>query len=215
MVYFEKNNRRTRGFVHDFKTGEKKTVFESKFSEWLPHFNGPEIFTLTTRASALALGYSYRYNANEKDVFTRGVGGFSGLTTNYNPSGSKVLYSTNNGGRFIETYVFDFNDNSTLRLGISTLAEKCVWTDNDNLLCAAPRFIGPEDYPDAWYKGEVLFDDRLWSINTQNGIERIVSNLRHPAAQAIDLVSPVYKDNVLLFQNKYDYTLWMLDMRNN
>lgn len=215
MVYFEETNRRTRGYVYDFITQDKTTVFESKFSEWLPQFSGPELFTLTTRASAFALGYSYIYKANEKDVFTRGIGGLSGLTTNYNPSGSKVLYSTNNSGRFIETYVYDFNENTTLRLGIQTLSEKCIWTDNDNLLCAAPRFLGPDNYPDAWYKGQILFDDRLWSINTVNGLERIVSNLRHSAIETIDVVNLVYKDDILLFQNKYDYTLWMLDLRNS
>jgi len=215
MVYFEKTNRRTRGYVFDFTTKETKIAFDSKFSEWLPEFNGPEIFTLTTRASAKALGYSYKYNAEEKDTFQKGIGGVSGLTTKYNPSGSKVLYSTNNGGRFIETYVYDFNDNTTLTLGTKTLAEKCVWTDNDNVLCAVPRFLGPEDYPDAWYKGEVLFDDRLWSIDTTNGLERIVSTLRHPALEKVDVTNPIYKNNVLLFQNKYDYKLWMLDMRKS
>lgn len=215
MIYFEESSRRTRGYVMNLATKEKKVVFDSKFSEWLPQFNGPEIFTLTTRASALALGYSYKYKAGEKDSFEKGIGGLSGLTTNYNPSGSKVLYSTNNGGRFIETYVYDFNDNTTLTLGIKTLSEKCIWTDNDNVLCSVPRFIGPEEYPDAWYKGEILFDDRLWSVNTTNGLERIVSTLRHSGIDKVDVVNPIYKDGILLFQNKYDYTLWMLDMRTS
>lgn len=213
MVYFEETSRRTRGYVMDLVTKEKKTVFDSKFSEWLPEFAGPEMFTLTTRASALASGYSYKYKAGEKDSFEKGIGGLSGLTTKYNPSGSKVLYSTNNGGKFIETYVYDFNDNTTLALGIRTLAEKCIWTDNDNILCSVPRFVPPEDYPDAWYKGEILFDDRLWSINTTNGLEKIVSTLRHPGITSVDAINPVYKDGILLFQNKHDYTLWMLDLR--
>lgn len=213
MVYFEEIKRRTRGYVLDLATKAKEVVFDSKFSEWLPQFIGPELFTLTTRASALSSGYSYIYNANEKDSFTKGIGGFSGLTTNYNPSGTKVLYSTNNGGRFIETYVYDVNDGTTLTLGIKTLAEKCIWTDLDNLLCAVPRFVGPEDYPDAWYKGEVLFDDRLWSVNTTNGLERIVSSLRHPGLEKVDAMNPIYKNGILLFQNKHDYTLWMLDLR--
>ncbi len=214
MVYFEEKNRTTKGFVLDMKTLEKKPVFDSRFSEWLPQFNGSEMFSLTTRASALASGYSYKYNSNEKDEFERGVGKFTGLTTNYNPSGSKVLYSTNNNGRFIETYVYDFNEKTTLRLGIRTLSEKCVWTDNDNVLCAVPNFIIPEDYPDAWYKGEVLFNDRLWKVNTTNGLETIISNLRSSGIQEVDLINPIYKNGVLLFQNKHDYTLWMLDLRN-
>ncbi len=213
MVFFEETSRRTRGYVLDLATKEKKTVFDSKFSEWLPEFSGPEIFTLTTRASALASGYSYKYKAGEKDSFEKGIGGFSGLTTKYNPSGSKVLYSTNNGGKFIETYVYDFNENTNLTLGIRTLAEKCIWIDNDNLFCSVPRFITPEDYPDAWYKGEVLFDERLWSVNTTNGLEKIVSTLRHPGILNVDAVNLVYKNGILLFQNKYDYTLWMLDLR--
>jgi|GEM_PF-845227 len=214
LVYFEEISRRTRGFVLDLATKASQTVFDSKFTEWLPQFNGPSLFSLTSRASALSLGYSYVYDATKKDVFSRGVGGFSGLTTNYNSAGTKVLYSTNNGGKFIETYVYDFNDETTLVLGIKTLAEKCTWTDISNLLCAVPRYIGPEDYPDAWYKGEIGFDDRMWSVNTENGLEKIVSNLRHGAIDKFDTVNPIYKDNILLLQNKYDFTLWSLDLRN-
>lgn len=113
----------------------------------------------------------------------------------------------------IETYVYDFTDGTTLALGIKTLAEKCVWTDLDNLICSVPRFVSPEEYPDAWYKGEVLFDERLWSVNTENGLEKIVSTLRHNGLDKVDIVNPAYKNGILLFQNKHDYTLWMLDLR--
>lgn len=213
LMYFEEINRRSRGYVIDLATKASSVVFDSKFSEWLPQFNGPLMVSLTSRASALSSGYSYKYDATKKDSFEKGIGGFSGLTTNYNAGGTKVLYSTNNGGRFIDTYVYDFNDQTTLSLGIKTLAEKCVWTDLDNLLCAVPRFIGPEDYPDAWYKGEVLFDDRIWSINTENGLEKIVSTLKHSAIDKVDAINPVYDKGILLFQNKYDFKLWMLDLR--
>lgn len=79
LVYFEEINRRTRGYVVDLATKITTTVFDSKFSEWLPQFNGSEMFTLTTRASALSSGYSYKYNADEKDSFEKGIGGFPDL----------------------------------------------------------------------------------------------------------------------------------------
>ena len=214
MVYLDESARRTKITLFDFVTEKKEVLLDSRFTEWLPQFNGPEVFSLTTRASALASGYSYKHGISEKDSIERGVGDLSGLTTNYNPSGSKVLYSTNNNTKFIETYVYDFNEKTTLRLGIKTLAEKCIWTDNDNVLCAVPNFIIPEDYPDTWYKGEVLFDDRLWSVNTTNGLEKIVSTLTSAASEEMDVINLIYKNGVLLFQNKHDYKLWMLDLRN-
>lgn len=213
LLFFEKLRNGSRGFIFDFATKNTRTVFESPFWEWLPQFNGPEVFSLTTRASALTSGYSYRYDATENNEFTKGVGGWTGLTTNYNQSGSKVLYSTNNGARFIETYVYDFNDGTTLSLGIKTLAEKCVWQDVDVVLCAVPQFIGPEDYPDAWYKGEVRFDDRMWRVNTENGREEIISTLSTDAVQTIEAIHLYYKDGIVLFKNRYDHSLWMLDLR--
>ena len=215
MVYLDENLRKTKITIFDFITEKKEVFLDSKFTEWLPQFSGPEMFSLTTRASALASGYSYKHTLSKKDSIERGVGGLTGLTTNYNPSGSKVLYSTNNSGKFIETYVYDFNEKTTLKLGIRTLSEKCIWTDNDNVLCAVPNFVTPEDYPDAWYKGEVSFNDRLWKVNTTNGLETIISTLRSSGMQEVDLINPIYKNGVLLFQNKHDYTLWMLDMRNS
>lgn len=213
LLFFEKLRNGSRGFIYDFATKNTRTVFESAFWEWLPQFNGPEVFSLTSRASALSLGYSYRYDATEKNEFTKGIGGWTGLTTNYNPSGSKVLYSTNNGARFIETYVYDFNDGTTLSLGIKTLAEKCVWQDVDMVLCAVPEFVGPEDYPDAWYKGEIRFDDQMWRINTENGKEEIISTLSNDTTQTIEAVDLHYKDGIVLFTNRYDHSLWMLDLR--
>lgn len=213
LLYLERVQNRTFGRVRDLVSNQETIVLNSKFSEWLPEFVGVDSFILNTKASFRSLGYSYIYDANKQDSFDRGVGGYTGLTTKYNSAGTKVLLSTNNGGRFLETYVYDFNDHTMLSLGIKTLAEKCVWTDLDNILCAVPRFIMPEDYPDAWYKGEVLFNDRLWSVNTENGLEKLVSTLKHKNLENIDAVNPVYKDGILLIQNKYDYTLWMLDLR--
>lgn len=213
LLYFQTFLTRSQGSILDLESKEGQIVFESSFKEWLPQFNGDDSFSLTSRASALSEGFSYVYNANEFNDFRKGVGGYTGLTTNYNPTGSKVLYSINEG-RFVETYVYDFEDKTNLLLGFKTLAEKCVWKNEDDVLCAVPRFISPEEYPDAWYKGEVLFQDRLWDIDTENGREEIVSNLQTPENDMIDATRLEYKNGILLFQNKYDHTLWMIDMRN-
>jgi len=213
LLFFEELNRRSKGYVMNLDSKNSEVVFDSKFTEWLPQFNGQDSFSLATRASALVAGYSYIYDANELNSFNHGVGGFTGLTTNYNANGTKVLYSTNNGERFIETYVYDFSDGTTLALGIKTLAEKCAWSDLDTIFCAVPRFIQPEDYPDAWYKGEILFEDRIWSIDTENGLEKIMSNLETDTNVKIDAIGLQYNNGVLIFQNKHDFTLWTLDMR--
>lgn len=213
LVYFEEINRKTRGYLMDLVSKNTSIVFESSFSEWLPQFYGEHDFSLTSLASGLVPGFSYKYSADEKNDFVRGVGGFTGLTTNYNEDGSKVLYSTNNESRFIETYVYDFETQSTLNLGVKTLAEKCTWIDHDVVLCAVPRFVAPEDYPDAWYKGQVVFNDRLWSIDTSNGLEQVVSTLNHESFDRVDAINLEYKDGLLLFKNKDDLTLWGLDMK--
>lgn len=213
LLFFEELNRRSKGYSMDLASKDYELVFDSKFTEWLPQFNGQDSFSLTARASALFEGYSYVYDANQLNVFESGVGGFTGLTTNYNADGTKVLFSTNNGERFIETYIRDLSDGTTLVLGIKTLAEKCVWTDLENIICAVPKFILPEEYPDAWYKGEILFEDTVWTVNSETGLEKILSNLETSAEAKIDAIGLQYKNGVLLFQNKHDFTLWALDIR--
>lgn len=213
FLYFEVLNRKSIGQVFDFVSGQSRQVFNSSFTEWLPQFNGTSLFTLTTRAASDILGYSYVYDANNVNSFEKGVGGLPGLTTNYNENATKVLYSINNG-RFIETYVRDMREGTTTRLGIATLAEKCVWKDLDVVLCAVPRTVLPAQYPEDWYQGSMLFNDRIWEVNTQTGIERILSSLLNEnLSGSMDAFNLVLQNNILMFMNKHDLSLWALDLR--
>lgn len=213
MVFFEIVNRRAVGRVMDLVSGNSRVVFNSPFTEWLPQFAGPNIFTLTTRAAAGIDGYSYVYEQDKIDVFKRGVAGLPGLTTNYNQDASKVIYSLGQN-RNIETYVMDLENGSVTALGIRTLAEKCVWETRDVVICGVPRVIVGGEYPDDWYQGVVTFDDNLWRINTNTGIEEIISNLTDDSGNTpIDVINPILKNNILIFTNKKDLSLWMLDLR--
>ncbi len=195
--------------------GSKKTlIFESPLSEWLADFADNKTVVLTTKPSAGAAGFSYLLNTSNGEI-KKILGNIAGLTILISPDKKLILYSESINNSF-KTKLYNLTDNRSTDFVLQTLPEKCVWgKEGENIYCAAPKAVPTGNYPDSWYQGRVSFSDDIWKINTATGeTNRLIS----PEAfvnKTIDVINPLLNENesFLLFMNKIDLSLWVLDIR--
>lgn len=212
-IFFIQNNAPI-GVVSNPDGSNAVGVFSSPFTEWIAGWPNEQKITLTTKASVVTDGFMYSVNPTSKEV-RKILGGKKGLTTLMSPDGLKVMYSESvSGSSYL--YVFDVATQSSRPLFFRTFAEKCVWSnkDKDTAFCAVPQDIAFGDYPDVWYQGRILFNDKVWKINTKTGETQLIATLNELTTEAIDAINPVLNtdDTYLTFNNKADLSLWGLKL---
>jgi hypothetical protein len=212
IFYLVNVDNKAIGTIYNLGDGKKVQVFSSPFTEWLSHWPSAGTITLTTKPAASVLGYMYKIDTATKG-FTRVLGGINGLTTLASPNGKLVLYGDSN----LTLYVYHTDTKTTDQVGVRTLPEKCVWSaDNISLYCAAPKGVGVGEYPEAWYQGEVSWNDKIWKVDMVDGKTTILAD---PAT----LTTPEEVDGIklsldssqkyLFFVSKKNSSLWELDLK--
>ena len=99
-----------------------------------------------------------------------------------------------------------------LPLPVGTIADKCVWTDDDaSVYCGVP--VSPPSgyaYPDDWYQGALHFSDRVWRIDVTGRYAELVLDFSKETEKALDAEALAVdaSDTVLTFVNKNDGSLW-------
>lgn len=158
-----------------------------------------------TRPSGEADGYLYKYNIDKKN-FSKFYGPEHGLEVNFDSLGKKVLLSVfDPSGNRPELVVLDSASGERTNLESATLARKCAWSAANTIICAIPADIPSGIYPDAWYKGQVGFNDSLWQINIDTLTKENLANLPDIDVEAMAIApdgSHVY------FQDKKEGALW-------
>ncbi len=197
------------GVVID-SNNSKTNVFDSSFSEWYSYWPNNDFIILNTKPSGLVDGFAYLLNIKNRN-FNKVLNKIKGLTTLSNGNLSTILYSDNN----LSLKLLNPNTNETKNLRLNTHSEKCVWSqDNITLYCAIPKNIqGGFIYPDAWYQGEVSYDDEIWKINTETGARtKLVDPNTLYEGEVIDAInlSLDKEEKTLFFMNKVDSYLWGL-----
>jgi len=212
MFYLSKQSTGVDGVVYDFKTGQTKKIWSSKFSEWIPQAVSENIISLTTRASGRYPGNSYIFDVKNNSLKNI-ISEVEGLTTNVSPDGKKVIFSSFENGT-LKTSIMNIATGQISDFAPTTLPEKCVWTkDSKTLYCGGPSSISPALYPDDWYKGEMLFNDVLWKIEVDTNISKISLDGAKIPSQ-IDMTNPMVNDtqSYFIFTNKYDMNLYGIDL---
>jgi len=138
------------------------------------------------------------------------LAGKYGLVTNWSPNGRLVIYSTTDQfGHELSLWLADENGVSIKQLEINTLADKCVWSqDNRIVYCAAPS-SWPNDLtlPDDYYKGVVAVSDSFVSLNTETSLPSFILELTDSDAQSL-IITP--QEDYLLFINRKDGFLYSI-----
>jgi hypothetical protein len=202
----------TIGTTLNLATGAKVQVFDSAFTEWLSHWPNNKMITLTTKPSALVPGYMYKVDPATKS-FSQVLAGVNGLTTLTSPDGKMVLY----GDSSLSLRTYDTNSKETNLLSVRTLPEKCIWAKSSEIIyCSVPKSPNASLFPDAWYQGEVSFNDQIWKINIETGNTEIIADIsainRGEEIDGIKL-SLDEGEKYLFFTNKKDSFLWELKLQ--
>ena len=202
------------GLTSEVDNSNKKQIFNSQFTEWLPQWATNEKIILTTKPSAKVSGFAYGLNIKTKS-FDKILDKVFGLTTLMSPDGKKILYNNSTEGGFnLNTYLTDTNEKVVVEL--STLPEKCLWSSlqNNVVFCAVPKYIEAGDYPDIWYQGLFSFSDDLWKLDLETGIFTVLVNPTESLGVEIDAIKLFLDkdENNLFFINKKDQSLWTFDL---
>lgn len=202
------------GTLVDTANTKNTQVFVSQFTEWLSQIANPKLITVTTKASARALGYMYAIDPSIKS-FDKVLGGITGLTTLTSPDGNRILYSNSVNNSFVLN-IYDKKTKKAFNLGLTTLPEKCVWAqDSSAAYCSVPSTIPNGEYPDVWYQGIVSFSDALWKLDPVNNVFQLAYDPAKENGEVFDGVNLTLstKGTYLLFQNKKDDQLWALTLK--
>jgi len=163
------------GYVADFNLNNRRTIFSSALSEWLVSWPNQTYIALQTKPAADVPGFLFFLNVNNSSLspVIRNVEGLSALV---GPDANKIIYSRG-ALNSVSTYLYDYKQDKSLRLSISTLPEKCLWAKTGEIVfCAVPKNTIAANYPDDWHQGKIQFSDNLWSIDATNGNVTLITD---------------------------------------
>jgi len=186
--------------------GEDRILFTIPFTAARVSWGSPH-YVYTTPTAEL-LGYVYEVGSDGSLTHVR-EGGF-GLTALGYPNG--VITSTQRGGRVAG---FAYEGADVYELPIEVYPEKCavIHTRVSALLCGAPFVASTGDYPDAWYKGAISFEDQLWLVLVQEEEAALLADPQNDTGRSIDVQKiGVNEDGTqFLLINKNDNALWLFE----
>ena len=166
---------------------------------------------ITTKPSFDIEGYTYKIDSNGN--LEKMMGPLRGLTTNYSPDASKIIFSKVLNENIVSG-LYNEDENRQYSLGFNTLPEKCGWSyDSKIIYCGVPSSMSG-NLPDNWYMGITSFSDSIVSYNTETlGNEILVFNgVDNTEFMDIINVQVSPSGDFILFQNKKDLSLWSYEI---
>lgn len=192
-----------------------QNVFQTRMKNVTLDWVGSEI-SFYEKPSGIAPSSLFLLNPLTKNL-TKVLSDIYGLSVKWSPQKNKVLYSkTASNGKNISLYVAKKDGSNEANTAIFTLAEKCVWSqDNRTIFCAIPKNINEAAIlPDDFYKGSFTADDEFWKINLETGEKTaLIQNWErgYEIYDAADLfLSPM--EDYLFFVNKKDGLLYSIEL---
>lgn len=194
-------------------TGKVQTNTHSLI-EWIPlKWVGNSIF-MQTKPAYNHNSYIYSFDTVSKNI--KRVGSGNGMSAAINSSGSTALAS--GGGSNPNLYTIDVKNGHVSELSSNTISEKCVWMNksSNNAICGFPKNFPSGTYPDSWYQGLTSTEDYIQRVDLSNDIYYDAIDLSKVSGQKIDMtdVAISQDDAYLIFRNKIDGYLWMLQIQN-
>ncbi len=191
---------------------KNKEITTSKIPDLVLDWYNENSVALKTRPSGLAQGILYLLDLKTKKT-KRVMGGVYGLTSNFSPSGKKVLISqTDADGFSLQAAAINLEKNTQRNLNLFTLPEKCAWSQDERVVfCSVIKADRAENYimPDDYYKRRVRSNgEEVIRVNLETGqVQKIMANV----FDATNLfLSP--DESYLFFINKIDGRLYRLTL---
>ncbi|MEK7586447.1 MAG: hypothetical protein AAB453_01095 [Patescibacteria group bacterium] len=208
LFYLEEKVGETFGYLTDLEFKKKELVFTSPFTSWHVNWFTPGAIAFAGKASNQALGLVYFLDLKTKKL-TRVLGDRLGLSVLPSLGGTHLALSQTEG-RQTRLSFYDLKKSEVVGPTLNTLAEKCVWADNEIIYCAVPKTLPAGDYPDSWYRGEINFADEIWRANITTGETKRIS-----VANNLTDLSENNFDAENLFLNQEATTLFLLNRLNS
>lgn len=184
-------------------------IFTTPLSSIRVSFAGKNQYLVFTKPSVTLSGDAFLVDSSGN--FSRIAGPLNGLVALASPSGKWLLVSYTLDG-IMQMQLVSTMNGSSLQLPVATIADKCVWANDDSsIYCGIP--MSPPTgsaYPDDWYQGAVHFSDRIWKIDTEGRYAQLVLDFNKETNDELDAealaVDP--QNTTLVFVNKNDGSLW-------
>ena len=184
-------------------------VFTTPLSSLRIAFAGKNQYLAFTKPSSALSGSAFIVGST--GILSRVAGPKNGLVAKASKSGKWVLvsYMSNDS---MQMELVDVATGESIALPVATIADKCVWTENDSAIyCGIP--IDPSQdfiYPDDWYQGVAHFSDRIWKIDVAGRYAQLVLDFPKETEVSLDAQSLAVDslNTVLVFVNKNDSSLW-------
>ncbi len=212
LFYLLNSGSDSKGILVDKENIKPKQIFYSLLQEWLINNINDNQILFTSKTTKETYGYAFIFNSTTES-FNKVLDKKLNLSTLPN-NNLDILYSYNSN-LSPKLSLYNFNKKTTIDIPITTFPEKCVWSGNNiNIYCGVPSQSISNNSLEDWYKGNVLFSDDIWVINTNTiKIKKIItlSDIEKGGIDVIDLF--ITKNNdYLIFINKKDYSLWGLQI---
>lgn len=196
--------------------GTKKSFVTNLYSrDWLLGIVNSKNALVGAKPSGVVSGdlYTLDMTTGTKLKIMTDILGLTGLMSH---DGTAVIASASEG-RGIASAMYSIKDKNLSTLSISTLSDKCAWSRSEKNIayCGVPTAIQSGVYPDDWYQGVVSFDDRLWVIDSETGEADLILDPSTEAGIDMDMIKidTDASGEHLIFTNKKDSSLWVLDLR--
>ncbi|MBN2094078.1 MAG: hypothetical protein JW740_01780 [Candidatus Zambryskibacteria bacterium] len=209
VFYYTTSNSGSEWFIANPDGTKEELVYSHPLTEWLPKWISANVVAIQTKSSSESVGVGYLFDLKnqklEKIVET------IGLSFNTNSESASLI---SRGGSSSELLLN--KNNEFTELNIKTLADKCVWLNENkeefSAFCAVPEEMPRGNYPDIWYQGIVFTNDVIEKIEIHSGISRKIVDLTDESGEKIDVVDiAISPDNThTIFRNKIDGYLWIL-----
>jgi hypothetical protein len=187
-----------------------RTIFSTPLSALQLLISGNS-YAAYTNASAQKDGYGFLVGSG--GTLERVLGPLRGLAVLPSPSGTYLFY-TYLSGSALRSELLETASRVATAIPINTMAEKCVWApDEMSVYCAVPRSISGT-LPDDWYQGATSFSDRIWKVDLSARVAVLIIDPQNAGGVAIDATNLAIdeKEDVLVFTNKTDGSLWAYDL---
>lgn len=203
------------GYVANFDGKSMVKIFDTPLTKVNVDWPEENTIAITTKGSADIDGYLYFVNP-KTGIWKKVLGPLPGLSSKVSHDAKNVIFSASVSSGGAVTGILNVAKNSSTDAVVRTLADKCAWGNffKEVVYCAVPAQPSTDKIPDDWYKGTVLFIDKIWQINASTTEVHLVSSIVDQSDRVIDAFNLGLddKDDYLFFMNKNDLSFWSFDL---
>lgn len=195
LKYTRTGNNGSEGVALHIETEKETVLFTTPLRDIAVQWNPtPLIVTKATRSYA---GYAYRSD------LSRVTDGIPALTAAQD--GDLTLFSGMSGNALVSWFMKG-SDTVTIERGV--IPEKCAVVTG-GALCALPKQFDATQYPDSWYRGEEVYDDEVFFIDSENGTLESRGDLSTPYRTPLDIVHVEPTTGGALMQSKDGHVVFV------